>query len=166
LAIHDVHLELSIVLFEQISQLNRLFDTPLEVLEKEAEKEDDNRHDLVLLLTAACNAQEIALQFPVIKIPKKQQKMAAVKFNFPIKKPILLSMPLVNGLNVAKDHPVFAVSEVLGHWDLVFSVCNCSCLCGRGCRGLCRLGVSHEFDVLTTVLQVADVYSLRVEKLL
>ena len=63
----------------------------------------------------------------------------------------LLSMPLVDGLNVSEDHPILAVSQRLRHRDFrIF--------------GFLRL--LHVLDVLTALLQIADVDPLWFQQLL
>ena len=60
-------------------------------------------------------------------------------------------MPLVDALNVAKDHPVAALSQLLGHRDL---------------RLLLLLALPHEGDVGVDLRQVLDVHLLCLQELL
>lgn len=60
-------------------------------------------------------------------------------------------MPLVDALNVAKDHPVAALPQLLGHRDL---------------RLLLLLALPHEGDVGVDLCQVLDIHLLRLQELL
>ena len=60
-------------------------------------------------------------------------------------------MPLVDALNVAKDHPVAALPQLLRHGDLGL---------------LLLLALPHEGDVGVDLRQVLDIHHLRLQKLL
>ena len=60
-------------------------------------------------------------------------------------------MPLVDALNVAKDHPIAALPQLLRHRDL---------------RLLLLLTLPHEGDVGVDLRQVLDIHHLRLQELL
>ena len=60
-------------------------------------------------------------------------------------------MPLVDALNVAKDHPVAALPQLLRHRNLGL---------------LLLLALPHEGDVGVDLRQVLDIHLLRLQELL
>ena len=79
--------------------------------------------------------QDIALQNPSNKQTNKYS----------------LSVPFVDGLDIAKDHSILAVAEVFGHGYFMI---------------LLLLRLAHVLDVLATVLEVTDINPFGVKQFL